>query len=85
MRSAVGCAALGALLLEQGHVVEAEAVYRADLERHPRNGWALTGLAECLERSDRMAEAKLVRREFQDAWARSDTPVAVSCFCRRGE
>ncbi|MGH9175854.1 MAG: tetratricopeptide repeat protein, partial [Vicinamibacterales bacterium] len=44
--------ALGALLLEQGHVEEAEAVYRADLGlddslprscQHPENVWALHG------------------------------------------
>jgi tetratricopeptide (TPR) repeat protein len=37
--------ALGALLLEQGHYDEAEAVYTKDLELHPGNGWALKGLA----------------------------------------
>ena len=45
--------ALGALLLEQGHVDEAEAVYRADLGfdgtlnracQHPENVWSLHGL-----------------------------------------
>lgn len=77
--------ALGALLLEQGHVQEAEAVYRADLELHPHNGWALTGLAECLELRGRQEEAVAVRSEFRDAWARSDTPLTVSCFCRRGQ
>ena len=41
--------ALGALLLEQGKSAEAEGVYRADLKRHPRNPWALHGLAESLE------------------------------------
>jgi hypothetical protein len=35
--------ALGALLLEQGRIEEAEAVYRQDLVRHPENGWALHG------------------------------------------
>jgi len=77
--------ALGALLLEQGHVQEAEAVYRADLELHPHNGWALTGLAECLELRGQREDAVAVRSEFRDAWARSDTPLTVSCFCRRGQ
>lgn len=77
--------ALGALLLEQGRLAQAEAVYRDDLRRHPSNGWALTGLAECLERSGRADEAKEVRGEFTAAWARADTPGEVSCFCRRGE
>ena len=51
--------ALGALLLEQGRVEEAEAVYRADLGlddsvpracRHPENVWSLHGFHECLVR-----------------------------------
>ena len=74
--------ALGALLLEQGKVAEAEKVYRADLSRHPGNGWALTGLAECLDRDGRQAEAEQVRAQFAKAWRRADTPVAASCFCR---
>ena len=42
--------ALGALLLEQGHLADAEAVYREDLApgRHPNNVWALHGLHACL-------------------------------------
>ena len=49
--------ALGALLLEQGQLAEAEAVYRADLGFdgklsracwHPDNVWSLHGLHECL-------------------------------------
>src|SRR5262249_13577687 len=51
--------ALGALLLEQGHVEEAETVYRADLGldpalpracQHLENVWSLHGLHECLMR-----------------------------------
>ena len=42
--------ALGGLLLEQGHANEAEAVFRKDLELHPRNPWALIGLIQCLEK-----------------------------------
>ncbi len=77
--------ALGALLLEQGRIDEAEVVYRDDLARHPGNGWALSGLAECLERDGRRAEAAEVRGKRQAAWARADTATDVSCFCRRGE
>ena len=48
---------LGALLLEQGHMAEAEHVYRADLGiddclsrplQHPNNVWSLHGYVECL-------------------------------------
>ena len=38
--------ALAALLLEQGHVQAARAVYVQDLERWPDNIWALHGLQQ---------------------------------------
>jgi tetratricopeptide (TPR) repeat protein len=82
--------ALGALLLEQGHVADAEAVYREDLglggalpraQIHPDNLWALRGLLDCLERRGERAEAALIRQRVTFAAARADTPVSVSCFC----
>lgn len=87
--------ALGALLLEQGRVEEAEATYREDLglggslsraQIHPDNIWALRGLMNCLiaRGADRTPEARLIRQRLDLAQARSDLPVAVSCFCARG-
>ena len=85
--------ALGALLLEQGHVAEAEAIYRADLGlestlaracQHPDNLWSLHGLVECLERrgaSDR-TETRLLRQRLDRAMARATVRVRASCFCR---
>jgi hypothetical protein len=86
--------AFGALLLEQGHVAEAEAVYREDLglagslpraQIHPDNLWALRGLLECLERRGETAETILIRQRASFAAARADVPVSVSCFCARGK
>ena len=83
--------ALGALLLEQGHVEEAEAVYRADLGldptlsracQHPDNPWALHGLHECLMRRGEKQEAALVKQRLELAGARADIPITASCFCR---
>ncbi len=83
--------ALGALLLAQGHVSEAEAVYRADLGydrtlprccRHPENVWALHGLAECLTRLGREPENILVQQRLAFAMARADTKITASCCCR---
>jgi tetratricopeptide (TPR) repeat protein len=83
--------ALGALLLEQGEVEQAEAVYRADLGldgtlsracQHPDNVWSLHGLHECLGRLGKTAEAGLVRQRLELASARADVPIRASCYCR---
>ena len=84
--------ALGALLLEQGHLAEAEAVYRADLGFdgttnracwHPENVWSLHGLHECLTRRGETVEAPLIRARLDLASARTEFPVRASCLCRR--
>ncbi len=77
--------ALGALLLEQGgaaNLAEAQAVYEADLKRHPNNLWSLHGLAEAYRRNGREADARRLEREYRLASARADVPVAASCYCR---
>ncbi|MDO0909447.1 hypothetical protein QQM39_00800 [Streptomyces sp. DT2A-34] len=83
--------AYGALLLEQGRVEEAEAVYRADLGldgtlpralQHPGNVWSLHGLHECLTRLGRTAQAQMVAQQLRLAAAMADVPIEASCFCR---
>ncbi|EHK45865.1 hypothetical protein TRIATDRAFT_41321 [Trichoderma atroviride IMI 206040] len=83
--------AYGALLLEQGHVSKALAVYSADLgiddslprvHRHPNNVWALHGYHECLVKLGRIGEAKEVEGPLRKAMAVADVPVTSSCFCR---
>jgi tetratricopeptide (TPR) repeat protein len=84
--------ALGALLLEQGHAKEAEAVYRADLGldgklsracQHPENVWSLHGLHECLVRRGDTVEAPMIKARLDLASARAEVVVRASCFCRR--
>jgi tetratricopeptide (TPR) repeat protein len=84
--------ALGALLLEQGHLEEAEAVYRADLGfdgklsracQHPENVWSLHGLHECLARRGDKVEAPLIKARLDIASARAEVPIRASCLCRR--
>ena len=84
--------ALGALLLEQGHLAEAEAVYRADLGFdgktnracwHPENVWSLHGLHECLTRRGERVEAPLIKSRLDLALARAEVPIRASCLCRR--
>ena len=83
--------ALGALLMEQGHVEEAEATYRADLGLdgqlrracwHPDNVWSLHGLHECLTRRGETVEANHIKQRLDVAQARADVPVKSSCYCR---
>mmetsp|Transcript_33223 Transcript_33223/g.100392 ORF Transcript_33223/g.100392 Transcript_33223/m.100392 type:complete len:274 (+) Transcript_33223:1166-1987(+) len=70
-------------------LARAEAVYRADLAHpvvrslsHPRNVWALAGLAETLERQGKAAHT--VQAEFGHVAATADVEVRASCFCRVG-
>ena len=83
--------ALGALLLEQGRVEEAEAVYRADLGlddtlsrpcRHPDNVWSLHGYHECLSRLGKADEAAAVKPRLDAAVAQATVRISSSCFCR---
>ncbi|HSM05150.1 MAG TPA: tetratricopeptide repeat protein [Longimicrobiales bacterium] len=71
---------LGALLLEADRPAEAEAVYRAALADHPRNGWSLFGLAEALDAQGRPGDALMVRRELEESWARADVWIQASRF-----
>jgi tetratricopeptide (TPR) repeat protein len=83
--------ALGALLLEQDRIDEAEAVYRADLGfdntlaracQHPGNVWSLHGFHECLTRLGRNDEAELIKPALDKALARADVTIRYSCYCR---
>jgi tetratricopeptide (TPR) repeat protein len=64
--------ALGAALLIAGDAAAAERAFRADLDRHPDNGWALYGLAESQRRQQRAAEAALSEMRFRTAWVGAD-------------
>jgi tetratricopeptide (TPR) repeat protein len=76
--------ALGALLLEQGHVADAAKVYRADLglddtlvrpSQHPNNIWSLHGYAECCELLGQQQELESVRIELDKAQAIADGDI----------
>jgi tetratricopeptide (TPR) repeat protein len=63
---------LGRVLLETKQLREAEKVFRADLEKNPRNGRALSGLRDCLKAQDRPYEADQIDRQFRAAWKVAD-------------
>jgi tetratricopeptide (TPR) repeat protein len=86
--------AYGALLLEQGHVEQAAAVYSADLGidntlpralRHPNNVWALHGYHECMIKLGRAKEAPNIEPQLKLAIASADVEIKSSCFCRLGK
>lgn len=68
---------LGRALLINGEYAEAEKIYRDELAKHPRNGRALFGLAEALNKQGKMSSAQLVRREFEKSWEKADTKLSV--------
>ena len=73
---------LGALLFEQGHIEEAEEVYRADIELWKDNMWGLLGLKLCLEaRGDAPEELAAVTALFNERSSRADIVPAKTCFC----
>jgi tetratricopeptide (TPR) repeat protein len=83
--------AYGALLLEQGRLEAAAAVYAADLGldptlsrpcQHPNNVWSLHGYHECLLRLGRTDEAVIIGQQLELVTARADVPIHASCACR---
>jgi tetratricopeptide (TPR) repeat protein len=71
---------LGAVLLQAGRPVEAESVYWEDLRRHPKNGWALFGLAQALRAQGKVDQARVVEAEFKEAWKNADVQLTASRF-----
>jgi tetratricopeptide (TPR) repeat protein len=83
--------ALAALLLDQGHIEEAEQVYRDDLglsdkvqrcAQHPDNVWALHGLVECLKRRGETKGLAGYQQKLATALAKTDMVLTSSCLCR---
>jgi tetratricopeptide (TPR) repeat protein len=71
---------LGAALLDAGKPKQAIAVYEADLDRHPRNGWALFGLWKAQVAAKQNAKAKQTKAEFDEAWSRADIELTRTAF-----
>ena len=67
---------LGAALLANGQLPEAEAVFRRDLELYPHNGWSMFGLAQSLEAQGKSDEADEVRHHFDAAWQFADIELS---------
>tara|TARA_B100001121_G_scaffold310756_1_gene346015 strand:- start:24798 stop:26558 length:1761 start_codon:yes stop_codon:yes gene_type:complete len=73
---------LGALLLEQGHIEEAEQVYRDDISLWKDNMWGLLGLKLCLEaKGDTTGELEKVTKLFTERSSRADIIPTRTCYC----
>jgi len=66
---------LGAALLANGKPAEAEAVFRGDLERNPRNPRSLFGLHQALAAQNKTSDAAWVDRQFAEAWKNADAKL----------
>jgi len=63
---------LGTALLRAGRTAEAEAVFREDLLRNPRNPRGLFGLWKSLVSQHKTVAAGWVQRQFEEAWKSAD-------------
>jgi Tfp pilus assembly protein PilF len=69
---------LGAVLLKDGKPVEAERVFREQLERTPRSGRSLFGLAQALKAQNRNDDAIYVQQQYEAAWKNADSPLRMA-------
>jgi tetratricopeptide (TPR) repeat protein len=68
---------LGAALLLSGNAVEAEEIFRKDLEINPRSGRSLYGLLESLKAQGKHDAARWVEAEFKGAWKDADVTLKL--------
>jgi tetratricopeptide (TPR) repeat protein len=68
---------LGRVLLEAKQLPEAEKVFRADLDRNPRDGHALCGLRDCLNAQGRKYEADQIDQQLHESQGRTDAVAAA--------
>ena len=69
---------LGAALLASNRDEEAQAIFEADLQQYPMNGWSMFGLAEALRRQGDEAGAAQMTARFETVWQFADVSLATS-------
>jgi tetratricopeptide (TPR) repeat protein len=70
----------GAALLDAGKAKEAEAVYREDLRRNPKNGWSLFGLEQSLKAQKKSKDAAAVSKQLATAWSHADIKLTRTAY-----
>ena len=68
---------LGISLIKEKKYLEAELVYRKDLEDYPRNGWSLFGLMKSLELQGKNKESLDIKNKFNNVWQMSDIELDI--------
>ncbi|MDT4954422.1 MAG: hypothetical protein QOJ02_2560 [Acidobacteriota bacterium] len=66
---------LGGALMLNGDYMEAEKVFRADLEKNLHSGRSLFGLMESLKAQHKQQAAALIRKEYESAWKNADVKL----------
>ena len=68
---------LGAALLLAGRLREAEQTFRDDLRINPGSGRSLFGLWKTLATQGRTSDARVVERQFREAWKHADIVLSL--------
>ena len=71
---------LGTVLLKAKRPQDAALAFDHDLEKFPKNGWGLYGLAQAQEAMGDKRAASSTRKQFDDAWQWSDTQLNGAVF-----
>lgn len=69
---------LGKSYLLSDQADEAEVVFKENLKRYPRNGWALYGLIQALETQNK--DSSMVQKQFDIIWQNADVELTSSRF-----
>ncbi len=69
---------LGEFLLEAGQLEEAEKIYRDDLLKFPRNGYAYHGLWQSMLKQNKIGEAQKVKAQFDKAFLYANIQLKYS-------
>ena len=69
---------LGKALLASGNASEAERVFKENLTRYPRNGWAMYGLIDALKAQNK--DSSEIQQRFDIVWANADVTLTSPRF-----
>jgi tetratricopeptide (TPR) repeat protein len=69
---------LGAALLENGKLSEAEKVYQEDLKTNPGNIWSLSGLLQCQQKLNNRIGVEQTQKQLATSTAGADVKISSS-------